>query len=43
MKDIEAGPYQAKPFRVFRFEEIAKAHRVIGQSKALGKLVVAGV
>ena len=36
----EAGEYSAKPARVFRFEEIAEAHRVMESSDALGKLVV---
>jgi NADPH:quinone reductase len=38
----EAGVYQAKPARVFAFEEIAEAHRVMEASRAAGKLVVAG-
>ncbi len=38
----EAGVYQAKPSRVFAFEEIAEAHRVMEASQAAGKLVVAG-
>jgi NADPH:quinone reductase-like Zn-dependent oxidoreductase len=38
----EAGVYQAKPARVFAFEEIADAHRVIEAGEAAGKLVVAG-
>ena len=38
----EAGVYQAKPARVFAFEEIAEAHRVMEASQAGGKLVVAG-
>jgi NADPH:quinone reductase len=38
----EAGVYQAKPARVFAFEEIAEAHRVMEASQAAGKLVVAG-
>ena len=36
----EAGTYQAKPARVFRFEEIAEAHRVMEANQAFGKLVV---
>jgi len=39
---VEAGAYQAKPARVFAFEEIADAHRVMESSQAGGKLVVAG-
>ena len=38
----EAGVYQAKPARVFGFEEIADAHRVMDAGQAGGKLVVAG-
>ena len=38
----EAGGYQAKPARVFAFEEIAEAHQVMEASQAAGKLVVAG-
>ena len=38
----EAGVYQAKPARVFKFDEIADAHRVMEAGKAAGKLVVAG-
>jgi NADPH:quinone reductase-like Zn-dependent oxidoreductase len=38
----EAGAYQAKPARVFAFEEIAEAHRVMESGQAGGKLVVAG-
>jgi NADPH:quinone reductase len=39
---VEAGDYDARPWRVFSFEEIAEAHRVMERSEALGKLVVAG-
>jgi NADPH2:quinone reductase len=38
----EAGVSQAKPARVFAFEEIADAHRVMEAGEAAGKLVVAG-
>jgi NADPH:quinone reductase-like Zn-dependent oxidoreductase len=38
----EAGVYQAKPARVFTFDEIADAHRVMEAGQAAGKLVVAG-
>jgi NADPH:quinone reductase-like Zn-dependent oxidoreductase len=38
----EAGVYQAKPARVFTFDEIADAHRVMEAGKAVSKLVVAG-
>jgi NADPH:quinone reductase len=37
----EAGRYQAKPARVFGFDEIAEAHRVMEQGRAAGKMVVA--
>ncbi len=37
---VQAGVYQAKPARVFAFEEIAEAHRVTEASQAAGKLVV---
>jgi len=37
----EAGAYQAKPARVFRFEEIVEAHRVMEAGQAGGKMVVA--
>jgi NADPH:quinone reductase-like Zn-dependent oxidoreductase len=38
---VHAGVYKAKPSRVFAFEEIAEAHRVMEASQAAGKLVVA--
>jgi NADPH:quinone reductase len=38
----EAGVYQAKPARVFGFEEIAEAHRLMEAGQAGGKLVVTG-
>ena len=38
--DVEQGRYKAKPTRVFRFEEIQEAHRVMESNKAEGKLVV---
>jgi len=38
----ETGAYQAKPARVFAFEEIADAHRVMHAGQAGGKLVIAG-
>lgn len=37
---VAAGLYQAKPAKVFRFEEIQDAHRLMESSKAGGKLVV---
>jgi NADPH:quinone reductase-like Zn-dependent oxidoreductase len=38
----QAGDYDARPSRVFAFEEIAEAHRVMERGEAGGKLVVAG-
>src|SRR5262245_9649778 len=38
--EIERGRYKAKPTRVFRFEEIQEAHRVMESNEAKGKLVV---
>ena len=38
--DIAAGRYQAKPARVFRFEDIREAHRVMEANQANGKMVV---
>ena len=35
--DVEAGRYQAKPARVFRFEDIREAHRVMESNEARGK------
>jgi len=37
----EAGTYRAKPVRVFGFEEIVDAHRVMESGQAGGKMVVA--
>jgi NADPH2:quinone reductase len=37
----EAGTYSAKPARVFRFDEIVEAHRVMEANQAGGKMVVA--
>jgi NADPH2:quinone reductase len=36
-----AGVYRAKPTRVFRFEDIVEAHRVMESNEATGKMVVA--
>ena len=36
----EAGRYQAKPARVFGFDEIVKAHRAMEEGLAAGKMVV---
>jgi Zinc-binding dehydrogenase len=38
--DVEAGRYRAKPSRVFRFEDIVEAHRVMESNEANGKIVV---
>ena len=38
----ESGVYQAKPARVFAFEEIAEAQQVMEAGQAGGKLVVTG-
>lgn len=37
---VAAGKYQAKPSRVFRFDEIHDAHRVMESNQANGKMVV---
>lgn len=37
----EGGRYRAKPVRVFGFDEIVEAHRVMEQGLAGGKMVVA--
>jgi NADPH2:quinone reductase len=37
---VEAGTYKAKPARVFRFEEIREAHRLMEAGAANGKIVV---
>jgi len=36
----EAGIYQAKPARVFRFDQIQEAHRLMESNQANGKIVV---
>lgn len=38
--DIEAGKYSATPSRVFNFNEIREAHRVMEANEANGKMVV---
>jgi NADPH:quinone reductase-like Zn-dependent oxidoreductase len=38
--DVAAGRYRAKPSRVFRFEDIREAHRVMDANQANGKMVV---
>ena len=37
---VAAGHYQAKPARVFRFEEIRDAHRLMESGAAGGKIVI---
>jgi NADPH:quinone reductase-like Zn-dependent oxidoreductase len=39
-RDVATGHYDAKPSRVFRFEDIREAHRVMDANQANGKLVV---
>src|SRR5438067_1202459 len=38
--DVAAGRYKAKPSRVFKFEQIREAHRVMEANEAKGKMVV---
>lgn len=40
VEHVAAGVYKAKPARVFRFDEIQEAHRVMESNRANGKLVV---
>jgi NADPH:quinone reductase-like Zn-dependent oxidoreductase len=42
VEKVQAGGYTANPARVFAFDEIVDAHRVMEASQAGGKLVVAG-
>jgi NADPH2:quinone reductase len=37
---VASGVYKAKPVRVFRFEEIHEAHRLMESNSAIGKIVV---
>ena len=39
-KKVEQGKFHAKPSRVFRFEDIREAHRVMEANEANGKMVV---
>ncbi|ARP83784.1 alcohol dehydrogenase [Bordetella genomosp. 8] len=39
-RDVAAGRLEAKPSRIFRFEEIHEAHRVMEANEAGGKMVV---
>jgi len=38
--EVEEGRFQAKPWRVLRFDEIREAHRVMEAKQAHGKMVV---
>jgi NADPH:quinone reductase-like Zn-dependent oxidoreductase len=42
LKLVESGAFEAKPSRVFRFEEIQEAHEVMEANEANGKLVILG-
>jgi NADPH:quinone reductase-like Zn-dependent oxidoreductase len=37
---VAAGRYKAKPSRVFRFDDIREAHRLMEANEAIGKIVV---
>jgi NADPH2:quinone reductase len=37
---VANGTYKGKPAKVFRFEEIGQAHRLIEANEANGKMVV---
>jgi NADPH2:quinone reductase len=37
---VSSGTYKAKPAKIFRFEEIRDAHRLMEANGAGGKLVV---
>jgi NADPH:quinone reductase len=39
-RKVEQGKFQAKPSRVFRFEDIREAQRVMEANEANGKMVV---
>jgi NADPH:quinone reductase-like Zn-dependent oxidoreductase len=39
-EDVRAGRLEAKPSRIFRFEEIREAHRIMEANEAGGKMVV---
>jgi NADPH:quinone reductase-like Zn-dependent oxidoreductase len=40
VEKVEAGSYRARPSRVFAFDEVAEAHRLVERNEAGGKLVV---
>jgi NADPH:quinone reductase len=37
---VAAGIYQAKPVKVFSFDDIQAAHQLMESGKAMGKIVV---
>jgi NADPH:quinone reductase len=37
---VASGAYKAKPAKIFRFEDIQEAHRLIVSGRASGKVVV---
>ncbi|MFE7328523.1 zinc-binding dehydrogenase [Streptomyces sp. NPDC057565] len=39
-EEVAAGRLKAKPSRVFRFDEIHEAHRMMESGEAKGKMVV---
>jgi NADPH2:quinone reductase len=39
---VANGKFQAKPIKVFQFDEIREAHRIMEESQANGKMVVLG-
>src|SRR5262247_3028873 len=39
-EEVEEGRFQAKPWRVFHFDEVREAHRVMEANEAHGKMVV---
>jgi NADPH:quinone reductase-like Zn-dependent oxidoreductase len=40
VKMVADGKFKAEPSRIFKFEEIREAHRVMEASEANGKMVV---
>ena len=40
IENVELGKYRANPSRIFRFEEIKEAHKLMESNKARGKIVV---
>jgi NADPH:quinone reductase-like Zn-dependent oxidoreductase len=43
IEKVQSGVFRAKPVRVFGFEDIPEAHKVMEASQAAGKLVVCGI